>query len=185
LAIRVQRLPLQARELAQAASVIGGDASLSQLARVAGMDHPSDAVDILLRREVMWEAGRSPDLLLRFRHRLLRDATLRTLTPERARALYGRAADWLKATMSEDVETIAFYLYRAAQWKEAYSTLATAARRRQWSSPFHAGDLWDLAARAAQHLGDDARATEAREAAARLRSPSYRGENWRPTPASD
>jgi hypothetical protein len=180
LALRIQRLPAEARRLAQAAAILARDATVGVLARVAEVEESQEAVSTLLHSQVMREAGRAPELVLRFHHGLLAEAALTTLTPERARAMYGRAADAFAVVDADAPERLAFYLYRAGRWDEALETLRVAAERTERTAPAQAIRLWDMSARAADHLDLTDEASAARAKAEHLRSPEYRGQNWRP-----
>lgn len=180
LALRIQRLPAEARRLAQAVAVVGDDVPRRLAGRVAEVDEPDGSITLLLRSQVLREAGRSPDLRMRFYHGLLRDAALTTLTPERAREMYARAADEIGSDPIDDIERLAFYLYRAGRWSEALDALQTFAEELERNGPVQAIEIWDLAARAADHLDDREAAAAARSRAEHLRSPDYRGQNWRP-----
>jgi predicted ATPase len=182
LAVRINRLGPDARALAQAAAVLGGDVTLGALARVADVLPEEDGMALLLRAEVLREAGRYPEPSYRFVHEALRDATLTTLTPERARTLFARAADAAEAQDHPDLERVANYRYRARQWDQAFEALRVVATRTEGVSPAHAAGLWRVAARAADRLGDVDAASSASERAAGLLS-SSRGSNWHPQPA--
>jgi DNA-binding SARP family transcriptional activator len=180
LAVRINRLPPDARALAQAAAVIGGNVTMGALARVTDFPPEDDSIAVLLRAEVLREAGRFPEPSYRFVHDALRDAALTTLTPERARTLFARAADSAEAEDQPDIERVANYRYRAQQWAEAFEALQVVATRTEGVSPAHAADLWRVAARAAERLGDDDASSSAQERAAGLLS-SSRGSSWHPT----
>jgi DNA-binding SARP family transcriptional activator len=183
LAARIHQLPQGARSVAQAAAVIGDPAVLSMLLAVTEMPEATDAISQLLRAEVLVEAGRIPELSYRFRHGLLRDATLTTLTPARAREMNARAAVVLEQGDSADPEMIAYYRYRAGQWEEALIQLRSAAARAEPVTPANAARLWVLAARAAERTGDEKVAAELQERAAGLLS-THRGKAWRPSTPS-
>jgi hypothetical protein len=110
---------------------------------------------------------------------MMADAVLASLTPQRAGELYGRTADLISDTATP--ERAAFYLYRAGRWSDALDALTEAAETAEEIAPTQAAELWDQAARAAEHLKDTNASAKAKERAARLRSPATRGENWRPT----
>jgi DNA-binding SARP family transcriptional activator len=140
LAGRIQHLPDGARHLAQVAAIVGREFSVPLAEGVVGVDVGVDLA-ILLRSEVVREVRRSPELVCQFRHRLLQDAALATLTPARARELYGRVGRAFEARTprpdAQQTESLAFYFYRsdddeaALRWLEAAGRALSGARRAE------------------------------------------------------
>lgn len=99
---RIDRLPRPARELLQAAAVLGREFSKEALKYM----HPVAALDgsltTLLRADMIRERRRDP-AEYSFKHGLLRDAALSTLTKQRLRGLHGRAAVAVEATCGQEV----------------------------------------------------------------------------------
>lgn len=99
---RIDRLPSVARELLQAAAVLGREFSKEALEHM----HPIGAVDrtltVLLRADMIRERRRDPAEFA-FKHGLLRDAALSTLTKRRRRDLHGRAAQAVEATSGPEL----------------------------------------------------------------------------------
>jgi DNA-binding SARP family transcriptional activator len=91
LVARIDRLDDGTRRLAQLAAVIGREFPVAVLSRAAEGD-VREGLRGLLRAEVVREARRYPELVCAFRHGLLQEAALSTLTGERRRELYGRVA---------------------------------------------------------------------------------------------
>ena len=91
LVARIDRLEESARRLAQLAAVIGREFPVSVLSDAADGDAREGLRD-LLRAEIVRDVRRYPELVCAFRHGLLREAALSTLTPERRRELYHRVA---------------------------------------------------------------------------------------------
>lgn len=149
LAARMQRLDPAARNLAQAAGVLGEPASASDLHEMTGDADPSTAMVSLLNAEILVAAGRFPNVTYQFHHRLLQDAALSTLTPARARDLYRKAADLVERTAPRNDERIAFLRYRAHQWPEARERLNAAADRLETIDPARGAALREIADRAA------------------------------------
>lgn len=176
LAARLRRLPEDAGRLAAAAAVIGDDASVTLLARIAGVDDAVRATTALLRAEIMREVRRGPDLHVRFTHVLFREAALASLTPARAAEMYGRAADELVVANAGQAERVAFYRYRAGDWREAHRALTVSATDAESTSAAHASDLWALAARAAERAEDPVAAAHARAEADRLGAAADEGQ---------
>ena len=91
LVARIDRLEDGTRRLAQLAAVIGREFPVAVLSRAAEGD-AREGLRGLLRAEVVREVRRYPELVCAFRHGLLQEAALTTLTGERRRELYGRVA---------------------------------------------------------------------------------------------
>jgi len=83
----VDRLEPSPRRLAQVAAVVGRSFPVSVAAAVAGVEDTSSAVASLLRAEIIRETRRFPELECTFRHGLLQQAALSTLTPTGLREL--------------------------------------------------------------------------------------------------
>ncbi|MBA3475566.1 MAG: AAA family ATPase, partial [Actinobacteria bacterium] len=91
LVARIDRLPAGPRRLAQLAAAIGREFPVAVIERVAG-ESSRDDLAVLLRAEIVREVRRYPELRCAFRHGLLQDAALTTLTPSSRRELYARVA---------------------------------------------------------------------------------------------
>ena len=85
LVARIDRLEPGARRLAQVAAVVGREFPVSVAAAVAG-SVDGDIAE-LLRAEIVREVRRFPELECTFRHGLLQEAALSTLTPSSQREL--------------------------------------------------------------------------------------------------
>jgi DNA-binding SARP family transcriptional activator len=116
LVARIDRLDESARRLAQVAAVIGREFPVSVLSVVAGGDS-HDALRRLLRAEIVREVRRYPELVCAFRHSLLQEAALGTLTSARRRELYRRVASAFEelyaGSLGEHRERLAHYHARA------------------------------------------------------------------------
>jgi class 3 adenylate cyclase len=132
LVARIDRLPESARRLAQTAAVIGRSFPVRVLEQVAGSDVQPE-LTALLRAEVVREQRRYPDLECAFRHGLLREAALSTLTPARLRELYSRVAaafeELYAAGLDDHLERLAHYYAQSDDRERARSYLGRAARR--------------------------------------------------------
>src|SRR5215208_1980342 len=91
LVARIDRLPDGPRRLAQIAAAIGREFPVTALERVAG-NGAGDDLGELLRAGIVREERRYPELWCAFRHGLLQEAALSTLTPATRRELYDRVA---------------------------------------------------------------------------------------------
>jgi class 3 adenylate cyclase len=156
---RIDRLPEEARRLAQVAAVIGRTFSVRLLELVGGPEDLRSTLSVLLRSEIVRETRRYPELECTFRHGLLQEAALSTLTPTRRRDLYGRvgtACEEVFADSLEDhVEALAYYFYRSDDQAKALSYLEQAAANQAALAAGHqAAELWNRAKRLAAKLGD-------------------------------
>jgi predicted ATPase len=132
LAARVQQLPTEARRTAQVAAAIGREFALDVLAAAAGED-VERSIAVLLRSELVQEVRRLPDVVCRFRHALLHEAVLTTMTPARSREVHGRVLRTLEerlgAEADDHVERLAMYAARGDDPRTAVSYLERAGDR--------------------------------------------------------
>jgi class 3 adenylate cyclase len=160
LVARIDRLPDTSRRLAQIASVIGRTFVVSLLERVAGADDVAASLPALLRAEVVREVRRYPELECTFRHGLIQEAALSTLTPANRRELYGRVAAAFEEmhadSLGEHVQKLAFYYYRSDQPSKAMDYLWRAAGDAFADHAESQGaDLLRRARKVATRMGDD------------------------------
>ena len=167
LVARVDRLPEGARRLAQLAAVLGREFSVDVLTNVAGVPDVSDDLAVLLRAGIVSEVARYPRLECAFKHGLVHEAALSTLTPPRRRALYAevaRAHETIYAdTIDDHVEELAFYYYRSDDLERAQAFLDRAARRVEGRGGItEAAPFLRRLAKVAESRGDDGAASAAR-----------------------
>jgi predicted ATPase len=166
LVARIDKLEPDARRLAQVASVVGREFPVSVAASVAGSANADADIASLLRAEIVREVRRFPELECTFRHGLLQEAALSTLTPASQRELYGRVGHAMEAHLGDRVddrlEQLAFYFYRSDEHAKALDYLDRAAERAlAVESLGRAEELWTRALRLAERI-DAARADEVR-----------------------
>jgi class 3 adenylate cyclase len=181
LVARIDALPGSARRLAQVAAVIGRTFEEPLLELVANAEIGADLLE-LVRADVVREVRRYPDLVCEFRHGLLHEAALSTLTPTRHRHLAGRVGAALEEQLGHGAvdasERIAQYYVRSDRLDKAVTFLERAADA--WGAGHEHGiELLEAARRAAAREGDteaEARieARLARPAAARAGRPGER-----------
>lgn len=165
LVARVDRLPDAARRVVQVAAAAGRVFSAELVERVLGQPIQPE-LSSLLRSGIVTERGRYPELEYTFRHGLLHEAALATVTPRRLRQVYGQiaaAAEDLYADHLDDkVELLAFYYYRSDDAGRAVEYLMRAAQRAsELGAPDRALELWERAAKAAARAGDGEMQTRA------------------------
>jgi adenylate cyclase len=134
LVARIDRLPENARALAQTAAAIGRTFPVAVLEAVAG-ENVDEGLTMLLRAEVVREVRRYPAFECLFTHGLLHDAALSTLTPAPKRELYARIARAYESlfadSLVEHAERLAHYHAQAGNLPRA---LEYAGRARAASS---------------------------------------------------
>lgn len=155
LVARIDRLAEGPRRLAQVAAVLGREAPVAVLERVAG-DGTQDDLAALLKAEIVRELRRYPELVCGFRHGLLQEAALSSLTPARRRELYGAVAAAVEEVYEEALDD---HLERLAHYHAQSGDVAAAL------------DYLKRAAAHADELGTASRAADLRERAARLSAP--------------
>jgi predicted ATPase len=156
---RIDNLSASARQVAQAAAIIGRTFLYSVLRRVCPEDSLEGDVNTLVRAGVLRERRRYPELEYTFTHVLLREAALSTLTRASRRELYGRVAaaleDLYADSLDERTELLAHYYGRSDNLPKALEYLERAAEgAAKLNADFQAAELWRRAARIANELGD-------------------------------
>jgi class 3 adenylate cyclase/tetratricopeptide (TPR) repeat protein len=103
---RLDRLA-PAREVAQIAAALGRSFSHELINAVATMPHTQldDALDQLVRAELIFRTGMPPDAEYSFKHALVRDAAYGTLLRSRRLQMHGRIAAILEERFSEIVDS--------------------------------------------------------------------------------
>jgi class 3 adenylate cyclase len=135
LVARIDRLPETARKVAQTAAVIGRTFPVRLLERVVWTDDLDRDLATLFRAEIVRELRRYPELECTFKHGLLQEAALSTLTPERRREFHGRVGDALEElygdALDDHLELLAHHFGRSDQLEKAFSYLVRAAVRAE------------------------------------------------------
>jgi class 3 adenylate cyclase len=130
---RIDRLPEDARRVAQVAAVAGRSFPVRVVQDVLGADEVTAALPPLLRAEIVRELRRYPELECTFRHGLLQEAALATLTPDRRRELTGRVARAYETeyagSLDEHLEQLAALYGQADELGKAHEYLLRAAER--------------------------------------------------------
>ena len=157
LVARIDALPEGARRLAQVAAVIGRTFEVPLLERVADADDVADELLALVRAEIVRELRRYPDLVCEFRHGLLHEAALSTLTPGRHRELAGQVGAALEELLGRpgggrgraDRPVL-----RAQRPARQGGHVPRARGRGREQRPGHGAELLEAARRAAARQGD-------------------------------
>jgi class 3 adenylate cyclase len=161
---RIDRLEPQARRLAQVAAVVGREFPVSVATGVAGSGDAGRDIATLLRAEIVREVRRFPELVCTFRHGLLQEAALSTLTSISQRELYGRVGHAMEAYLGEHtderLEQLAFYFYRSDEHAKSLDYLDRAAEHAVAVEALgRAEELWNRARRLAERTNDFERAS--------------------------
>jgi class 3 adenylate cyclase len=156
---RIDRLAEGPRHLAQIAAVIGREFPVRVLERVAETRDLQGDLAALLRAEIIQEVRRFPELEFTFKHGLLQESALSTLTPARKRDLYARVAgafeELFAGYLDEHLALLAHYhamsndLGRALYYLERAGNLAADASLHD-----QAAEMWRRARKVAARLGD-------------------------------
>ena len=142
LAARIDRLPVEDKELLQTASVIGTDVPVAVLAAVAG--GPADALPTSLARlqaaEFLYETRLFPDAAYTFKHALTHEVAYGSLLQERRRALHARMIEAIEGLyperLAEHVERLAHHALRGEVWDKAVAFLHQGGRKAAERSAF-------------------------------------------------
>jgi predicted ATPase len=169
LVARIDYLSPEVRAVAQAAAVLGREFTRRTLERMTVGDGTLDAsLDALIRGGVIVERGRFPAPSYAFRHGLILEAVLSTLTDARRVELHLAAARAYEQGDGADIEAhleeLAHHYARANDYGKALTYLERGAERSaELGATDEAGRLWLRALRAANKIEDG-------EAADRIRT---------------
>jgi predicted ATPase len=160
LVARIDLLPQGARQLAQIAAVIGREFPLSVLEELSGPDELETDLAVLLRAQVIQELRRYPDREYSFKHGLLQEAALSTLTPARRQELNAAVASAFEhvfaAALDEHLDLLAHYYAQSGNLEQALEYLERGAEAAaDVDARLQASELWRRAAKVASRLGDD------------------------------
>ncbi len=125
LAARIDRLPVEDKQLLQTASVVGKDVPYAILEAIAEL--PEDALRRgladLQENEFLYEARLFPDIEYTFKHALTHEVTYGSLLAERRQALHRRIVDAIERLypdrLAEHVERLAHHAARGELWERA------------------------------------------------------------------
>jgi predicted ATPase len=159
LVARIDHLPEEARRLAEVAAVIGRTFPARALEHAWYGEDYEQQLSVLLRSQFIRELRRYPELEYTFKHGLVQEAVLSTLTPARREELYSRVAsvfDELYATSRDDyLEVLAYYYARGDNLPKALDYLEKAgARAASLNANEQAAELWKRALRVASKIPD-------------------------------
>jgi hypothetical protein len=148
--------------------VIGRTFLVALLERLHESEDLQADLAALLRADVVREIRRYPQLECTFKHGLLQEAALSTLTPTRLRELYGRLGEAAEAlygdTAQDHLEQLAFYFYRSDAKEKALRYLERAAEQAEGRAlQPQALELWTRAQKVARALEDPAAEQRASE----------------------
>lgn len=161
LVARIDRLPEEARRLAQVAAVIGRTFPVRVLERVADRDDVEADLAVLFRADVVRELRRYPELECSFRHGLIQEAALSTMTAARLQELHGRVAaaieELFAASLDDYLELIAHHYARSQNFPKALDYLERAGEKAAaLDAGAQATVLWKRALKVAARMGDEA-----------------------------
>jgi len=124
-----------AKEIAQAAAVIGREFSFELLRSVVRLDDDALArgLDQLVSSGLAFRRGAAPEASFVFKHALVRDAAYETLLRARRQALHGAVArvyeDQFPETVATEPELLALHWREAGEMRKAVFYLLAAAER--------------------------------------------------------
>jgi predicted ATPase/class 3 adenylate cyclase len=156
---RIDQLPEQPRRLAQLAAVVGRTFPASVLARIAPNERLEQDISILLRAQVITELRRFPELIYSFKHGLLQECALSTLTPVRREELYGVVAGVFEELYADapekHLDVLTSYYARSGNRAKALEYLELASQRAaRLNANTEAVSLLTRALKIATELGD-------------------------------
>jgi tetratricopeptide (TPR) repeat protein len=135
LAARIDRLPLEEKQLLQTAAVIGTEVPLALLQAIAGAPEEPFRLGLahLQAGEFLYETRLFPEIEYTFKHALTQQVAYETLLQERRRELHARIVEALEALtenrVAEQVERLAHHAVRGAVWDKALTYCRQAGER--------------------------------------------------------
>jgi class 3 adenylate cyclase/tetratricopeptide (TPR) repeat protein len=132
LAARIDRLPLEEKQLLQSAAVIGKDVPFSLLQAITELSDEElrRGLTHLQAAEFLYETSLFPDLEYTFKHALTHEVAYGSLLHERQRALHARIVEAIETLHSnrliEQVERLAHHAARGEVWGKALTYLRQA-----------------------------------------------------------
>jgi class 3 adenylate cyclase/predicted ATPase len=161
LVARIDRLPEGARRLAQVAAVVGRTFPVRILERVADNHDVTADLAVLFRAEIVREQRRYPELECSFRHGLIQEAAMSTLTTARRQELHGRVAaafeDLFAASLDDYLELVAHHYARSQDFPKALDYLERAGEKAAaLDAVAQAAEMWTRARKVAVRMGDAA-----------------------------
>jgi len=159
LAARIDRLPLEEKQLLQSAAVIGKDVpfSLLQAITVLSDEDLRRGLTHLQAAEFLYETSLFPDLEYTFKHALTHEVAYGSLLHERQRALHSRIVEAIETLYSnrliEQVERLAHHAARGEVWDKAVTYLRQAGTKADARSAIReAASYFEQALTALGHL---------------------------------
>jgi class 3 adenylate cyclase/tetratricopeptide (TPR) repeat protein len=132
LAARIDRLPLEEKNLLQSAAVIGKDIPISLLQAITELpdEELRRGLTHLQGAEFLYETTLFPDLEYTFKHALTHEVAYGSLLHERQRALHARIVEAIETLhpdrLIEQVERLAHHAARGEVWDKAVTYLRQA-----------------------------------------------------------
>jgi class 3 adenylate cyclase/tetratricopeptide (TPR) repeat protein len=129
LAARIDRLPVEDKNLLQTAAVVGTDVPMAVLAGVTGgsADVLAGGLARLQAAEFLYETRLFPDVEYTFKHALTHEVAYGSLLQERRRGLHARAVEAIERCyperLAEHVERLAYHALQGEVWAKAVSYL--------------------------------------------------------------
>jgi predicted ATPase len=143
------------------AAVVGRTFPVRVLERVADSDDVTADLAALFRAEIVRELRRYPELECSFRHGLIQEAALSTLTAASLQELHGRVAaaveDLFSASLDDHLELIAHHYARSQNFPKALDYLERAGdKAAALDAGPQAAEMWRRARKVAVRMGDEA-----------------------------
>ena len=166
---RLDRLA-PAKEVAQVGAVIGREFPLRLLAAVLpqmSRERLDEAVQALVRAELVFRRGAAEDTVYSFKHALVRDTAYNSLLRSQRGLRHAQVAQAMERLyaerIAEHLDRLGEHWFAAEAWDKAADCLTRAGQRAASTAAFEeAAALFDRALQANTHLGDGAAARKER-----------------------
>jgi class 3 adenylate cyclase/tetratricopeptide (TPR) repeat protein len=163
LAARIDRLPVEEKQLLQTASIIGKDVLFALLTAIAELPATTlrRALDHLQEAEFLYETQLFPDLEYTFKHVLTQEVAYAGLLHDRRRQLHAAVVDAIEShhagRVSEQAERLAYHAVRGALWEKAATHLWQSGQNARARSAYRqASAFLEQAVEALRRLPDTA-----------------------------
>jgi len=159
LAARVDRLPVDDKNLLQTAAVVGKDVPLPLLQAIVELAEETlrGALSRLQAAEFLYEVSLFPELEYTFKHALTQEVAYGSLLQERRRALHARIVEAIERLypdrIAEQVERLAYHALRGEMWGKALAYFRQAgAKAAARSAHREAVECFEQALEVLRHL---------------------------------
>ena len=124
IAARVDRLPVQLKDVLNIAAVMGSTFRLELLRRVAGVPNLDAVLDALVQEEILFESQSFPEVEYSFRNVLIQESVYGAMLLKKRKALHAQVAALVEqlfaGKLEEQAELLGYHYHLAEVWDKAH-----------------------------------------------------------------